>query len=132
MVFFTGQRVISVFLCDLASLRSVSGPYCKVPTAQEPIEYVDEPPCSIVEVYIADIGLGRTFEMYVDQPLCISNTSLTTFMYLFKEWESNASRHVSIRIYLDQITHMIIRWRKLELRLAELRILFLSVSLLVC
>jgi hypothetical protein len=77
MVFFTGQRVISVFLCDLASLRSVSGPYCKVPTAQEPIEYVDEPPCSIVEVYIADIGLGRTFEMYVDQPLCISNTSLT-------------------------------------------------------
>ncbi|XP_028395044.1 midasin-like isoform X2 [Dendronephthya gigantea] len=32
-----------------------------------------------------------------------------------QEWESNASRHVSIRDHLDQITQKIIQWRQLEL-----------------
>lgn len=33
-----------------------------------------------------------------------------------QDWENNASRSVSLGKELEQVTHFIIQWRKLELR----------------
>eukprot|EP00057_Strongylocentrotus_purpuratus_P015788 XP_011670262.1 PREDICTED: midasin [Strongylocentrotus purpuratus] len=51
----------------------------------------------------------------VDSPLMKFVTGLELLLSKSQEWESNASRAVSIQTHLEEITQTIIRWRKLEL-----------------
>lgn len=37
-------------------------------------------------------------------------------MFVWKDWESNAAKHVSLKDHLDNVTHLIIQWRKMELK----------------
>ena len=47
---------------------------------------------------------------------------------LFQLWEGNAARHVSMATQLSEVTAIIVRWRKLELRFVEYFYLFLCLS----
>ena len=48
---------------------------------------------------------------------------------LFQLWERNAARHVSMATQLSEVTAIIVRWRKLELRFVEYFYLSLSLCL---
>ena len=37
-------------------------------------------------------------------------------MLLYQDWESNAAKHVSLKDHLDNVTSLIIQWRKMELK----------------
>lgn len=45
-----------------------------------------------------------------------SSSSSTSSSVPLQDWENNASRSVSLRVELEQVTQLIIQWRKLELR----------------
>ena len=47
-------------------------------------------------------------------------------LLFLKVWEENASRHVSIRTHLDEVTDLIVRWRKLELGQVFVIVFFLT------
>lgn len=44
------------------------------------------------------------------------SSSFYSSSLLLQDWENNASRSVSLRVELEQVTQLIIQWRKLELR----------------
>ena len=52
-------------------------------------------------------------------PSCVYNVS-------FKDWEAYAASHVSLCSQLEQLTHLILDWRKLELRFVSVVCLALS------
>lgn len=44
------------------------------------------------------------------------SSSFSSSSLPLQDWENNASRSVSLRVELEQVTQLIIQWRKLELR----------------
>nr|XP_054753628.1 midasin-like [Lytechinus pictus] len=59
--------------------------------------------------------IERIQSFSVDSPLMKFVTGLELLLSKSQEWESNASKAVSIQTHLEEITQTIIRWRKLEL-----------------
>ncbi|XP_046844513.1 midasin-like isoform X2 [Xenia sp. Carnegie-2017] len=60
--------------------------------------------------------IERILSFSVTSPVMKILNGLEILLKYSQEWECNASRHVSIRINLNEVTQMIIQWRKLELR----------------
>ncbi|XP_022106838.1 midasin-like isoform X2 [Acanthaster planci] len=60
--------------------------------------------------------IDRILEFPVTSPLMKFVTGLELLLEKAQEWEGNASRAVSVREHLEQITDLVIQWRKLELR----------------
>ena len=54
---------------------------------------------------------GVNAKLFFIKKLCI----FTGILFYHQEWESNASRAVSVRQHLEKITDLVIQWRKLEL-----------------
>ncbi|XP_038059884.1 midasin-like [Patiria miniata] len=60
--------------------------------------------------------IERILEFPITSPLMKFVTGLELLLEKAQEWESNASRAVSVREHLEHITDLVIQWRKLELR----------------
>ncbi|XP_068698835.1 midasin-like [Montipora foliosa] len=52
----------------------------------------------------------------VSSPVMKILTGLEVLLRKAQDWESNAAKHVSLREHLDRVTHLIIQWRRMELK----------------
>lgn len=57
-----------------------------------------------------------TSSLFSAPPPVPLSSSFYSSSLLLQDWENNASRSVSLRVELEQVTQLIIQWRKLELR----------------
>ncbi|XP_071957015.1 midasin-like [Antedon mediterranea] len=60
--------------------------------------------------------IRRILSFPVTSPLMKFASGLELLLEKAQEWERNASKSVSLQDHLESITHMIIQWRKLELK----------------
>jgi midasin len=60
--------------------------------------------------------IERIKSFSVTQPLMKFLTGLEVLLQKAQDWESIAARHVSLMSHLEEVTLLVINWRKLELK----------------
>ncbi|PFX16223.1 Midasin [Stylophora pistillata] len=62
------------------------------------------------------VVIQRILSFPVTSPVMKILTGLEVLLRKAQDWESNAAKHVSLRDHLDNVTQLIIQWRKMELK----------------